>query len=108
MPTPPSTRRHGAALAAALLGFFIITLDASIVNVALPAMSRELHAGITGLQWVVDGYVLIFAALLLSAGSLSGPRAAPRTAHRRPRRNVTTQSRRPVGGFAAIGYLSST
>ena len=49
----------------------MITLDASIVNVALPAMSRELHAGITGLQWVVDGYVLAFAALLLSAGSLS-------------------------------------
>jgi EmrB/QacA subfamily drug resistance transporter len=56
---------------AALLGFFVITLDASIVNVALPAMSRSLNASISGLQWVVDGYVLAFAALLLSAGSLS-------------------------------------
>jgi len=71
MPTPPSTRRHGAALTVAMLGFFIITLDASIVNVALPAVSRDLHTGVTGLQWVVDGYVLVFAALLLSAGSLS-------------------------------------
>jgi DHA2 family methylenomycin A resistance protein-like MFS transporter len=59
------------ALTAAVLGFFVITLDASIVNVALPSMSRELGTGLTGLQWVVDGYVLIFAALLLSAGSLS-------------------------------------
>lgn len=59
------------ALVAALLGFFLVTLDASIVNVALPAMSRSLHASMTGLEWVVDGYVLVFAALLLSSGSLS-------------------------------------
>ena len=72
MPTPPPAPRDpAAALAAALLGFFVITLDASIVNVALPAMSRELRTGMTGLQWVVDGYVLVFAALLLCAGSLS-------------------------------------
>jgi EmrB/QacA subfamily drug resistance transporter len=63
--------RPAAALTAAVLGFFVITLDTSIVNVALPAMSRELRAGMTGLQWVVDGYVLIFAALQLSAGSLT-------------------------------------
>jgi EmrB/QacA subfamily drug resistance transporter len=67
----PRLPPRAAALTAALLGFFVITLDASIVNVALPAMSRNLHASMTGLQWVVDGYVLIFAALLLSAGSLS-------------------------------------
>ena len=71
---------HSAALAASFLGFFVITLDVSIVNVALPAISRDLHAGITGLQWVVDGYVLIFAALLLSAGSLSD-RIGARRAH---------------------------
>ncbi|MFF7655105.1 MFS transporter [Streptomyces sp. NPDC007983] len=61
----------GSALAAALLGFFVITLDALVVNVALPAIRTDLGGGITGLQWVVDGYTLIFAALLLSAGSLS-------------------------------------
>jgi DHA2 family methylenomycin A resistance protein-like MFS transporter len=60
-----------AALTAALLGFFVVTLDASIVNVALPSIGRDLGGGIAGLQWVVDGYVLVFAALLLSAGSLS-------------------------------------
>lgn len=61
----------GWSLAAALLGFFMVTLDAVIVNVALPDIRRELAGGITGLQWVVDGYTLLFAALLLSAGSLS-------------------------------------
>ncbi|MEU1710491.1 MFS transporter [Streptomyces sp. NPDC005706] len=60
-----------ATLAAAVLGFFVITLDATIVNVALPSIRDALGGGITGLQWVVDSYTLMFAALLLSAGSLS-------------------------------------
>src|SRR5919202_2978752 len=68
---PVSTARPGLALAAALLGFFVITLDAVVVNVALPAIRSALGGGMTGLQWVVDGYTLMFAALLLSAGSLS-------------------------------------
>jgi MFS transporter, DHA2 family, methylenomycin A resistance protein len=63
--------RSGFALAAAVLGFFVITLDAVVVNVALPSIRGELGGGITGLQWVVDGYTLMFAALLLTAGSLS-------------------------------------
>ncbi|RBY75795.1 MFS transporter [Geodermatophilus sp. TF02-6] len=60
-----------AALTAAVLGFFVVTLDAVVVNVALPSIRGELGGGITGLQWVVDGYTLMFAALLLSAGSLT-------------------------------------
>ncbi|MFT3814260.1 MAG: MFS transporter [Acidovorax sp.] len=60
-----------ATLAAALLGFFVITLDAVVVNVALPTLGRDLGAGVGGLQWVVDGYTLMFGALLLSAGALS-------------------------------------
>ncbi|MFJ4122164.1 MFS transporter [[Kitasatospora] papulosa] len=64
--------RHAkATLVAAVLGFFVITLDATIVNVALPSIRDALGGGITGLQWVVDGYTLMFAALLLSAGALS-------------------------------------
>src|SRR3954447_24164066 len=59
------------ALAAAVLGFFVVTLDAVVVNVALPAIRSGLGGGITGLQWVVDGYTLMFAALLLSSGSLA-------------------------------------
>jgi len=61
----------GFTLAAAVLGFFMITLDAVVVNVALPSIRAGLGGGITGLQWVVDGYTLMFAALLLSAGSVS-------------------------------------
>lgn len=66
-----ANRAPGWSLAAALLGFFVVTLDAVIVNVALPAIGRDLAGGISGLQWVVDGYTLMFAALLLSSGSLS-------------------------------------
>jgi len=69
--TGHGTPAAGWSLAAALLGFFMVTLDAVIVNVALPNIRQELAGGITGLQWVVDGYTLMFAALLLSAGSLS-------------------------------------
>jgi MFS transporter, DHA2 family, methylenomycin A resistance protein len=68
MPSP----RHSAnaALAASALGFFVITLDAFVVNVALPDIHKNLGGGMTDLQWVIDGYTLMFAALLLSAGSL--------------------------------------
>src|SRR5918912_1674761 len=64
---------HGPrpVLVVAVLGFFIVTLDALVVNVALPSIGSDLGGGITGLQWVVDGYTLMFAALLLSAGVLS-------------------------------------
>jgi MFS transporter, DHA2 family, methylenomycin A resistance protein len=61
----------GSTLIAALLGFFMITLDAVAVNVALPSIQRGLGGGMSGLQWVIDGYTFMFAALLLSAGSLS-------------------------------------
>jgi MFS family permease len=73
----PGGSSSGLALAAALLGFFMITLDAVVVNVALPSIRRDLGGGITGLQWVVDGYTLMFAALL-SAGSLSDRAGARR------------------------------
>lgn len=65
-----STGGVGAALAAASLGFGLIQLDVTIVNVALPHIGAELHAPIDMLQWVVDAYALVFAVLLLSAGVL--------------------------------------
>jgi DHA2 family methylenomycin A resistance protein-like MFS transporter len=65
-----------AALTAAVLGFFVITLDALVVNVALPSIQNDLGGGVTGLQWVMDGYTLMFAALLLSSGALSDRTAA--------------------------------
>ena len=48
-----------------------INLDTTIVNVALPSISTDLNAGTRSLQWIVDGYNLAFAALVLAAGSLS-------------------------------------
>src|SRR6184192_235238 len=49
----------------------IINIDVTIVNVTLPSLVRELRATTTNLQWVVDAYTLVFAALILAAGSLS-------------------------------------
>src|SRR6266699_3400825 len=58
-------------LVALLLAAFLVNLDTTLVNVALPAMERQLHATTTQLQWVIDAYNLVFAALLLTFGSLS-------------------------------------
>ena len=66
-----TTNRAGMALASALLGFFLITMDATIVNVALPSIQADLHGGATALQWIVDGYTLPFAGLLLGAGAFT-------------------------------------
>ena len=54
-----------------LLAAFVINLDTTIVNVALPTLVRELHASNTQLQWVVDAFNLLFAASVLAVGSLS-------------------------------------
>lgn len=59
------------ALAVICLSVFVISVDATIVNVALPTLSRELHADTAQLQWIVDAYTLVMSGLLLSAGSLS-------------------------------------
>jgi EmrB/QacA subfamily drug resistance transporter len=53
------------------LAALIINLDTTIVNVALPSLVRQLRATTTDLQWVVDAYNLVFAALILAAGSMS-------------------------------------
>src|SRR6202789_1888319 len=58
-------------LTALLLAAFLVNLDTTLVNVALPTLVRELGATTTQLQWVVDAYNLVFAALLLTFGSLS-------------------------------------
>jgi MFS transporter, DHA2 family, methylenomycin A resistance protein len=58
-------------LLAALLGFFMLSLDSTAVNVALPGIERTLGGSTAGLQWVIDAYTLMFAALLISAGAVS-------------------------------------
>jgi DHA2 family methylenomycin A resistance protein-like MFS transporter len=66
------------ALAAVCLGFFVIQLDVTIVNVALPAIQRDIGGTVAGLQWVVDAYTLALASVMLTAGS-----AADRTGARK-------------------------
>jgi EmrB/QacA subfamily drug resistance transporter len=62
--------RRGAIVAAVCLAAFAINIDTTIVNVALPSLTRELGAGTSDLQWIVAGYSLSFSALVLAAGSL--------------------------------------
>jgi EmrB/QacA subfamily drug resistance transporter len=62
--------RRWWALAVLCSSLLIISLDNTILNVALPALSQQLDASTSELQWIVDGYTLVFAGLLLTAGSL--------------------------------------
>ncbi|ACU75972.1 drug resistance transporter, EmrB/QacA subfamily [Catenulispora acidiphila DSM 44928] len=59
---------RGVLLAVTCLGQFMVLLDNTIVGAALPDMQRRLHTQLTGLQWIVDAYVLVVAMLLLSGG----------------------------------------
>src|SRR5438105_9657538 len=58
-------------LIAVCVAIFMLLLDITIVNVALPAIARSLHASFTDLQWVVDAYALTLATCVLNAGSLA-------------------------------------
>jgi DHA2 family methylenomycin A resistance protein-like MFS transporter len=64
-------RDRALGLAAISLGFLMITLDATIVNVALGPIGSDLGGALSTAQWIVNGYTLAFAALLLSAGALA-------------------------------------
>jgi EmrB/QacA subfamily drug resistance transporter len=66
-----AVRNKPLILVSLLLATFLINVDTTIVNVALPTLVRELHASNTQLQWVVDAFNLLFAAAVLAAGSLS-------------------------------------
>jgi EmrB/QacA subfamily drug resistance transporter len=69
--TPPelNPRRRTLILAICCMSLFIVGLDNTIVNVALPSMQRELHASVSGLQWIVAAYTLVLASLLMLSGS---------------------------------------
>jgi EmrB/QacA subfamily drug resistance transporter len=66
----PLAVRKPLVLVSLLLASFVINLDTTIVNVALPTLVRELHASTSQLEWIVDAYSLAFAALVLAAGNL--------------------------------------
>ena len=68
-PTQPYPRRWQALIVLAL-SLLVVSLDNTILNVALPTIREELDASSSQLQWIVDSYLLVFAGLLLAAGSL--------------------------------------
>src|SRR5580692_6044385 len=70
-PTTPAARRPSAtvALISVCLGFFVIQLDVTIVNVALPTIQHGIGGSLAGLQWVIDAYTLALASIMLTAGS---------------------------------------
>jgi len=67
MATRPS--RPLAVLATCCMSLFLVTMDVTIVNVALPSIRRDLHASVSALQWAIDGYTVVIASFLMLAGS---------------------------------------
>ena len=63
-------KRRWIALGFLALALLVISLDNTVLNLALPSISRDLGATLNGLQWIVDAYTLVFAALLLTVGSI--------------------------------------
>jgi MFS transporter, DHA2 family, methylenomycin A resistance protein len=71
IPSDAQVERTGLApLVAVCTGYFMVILDVTIVNVAAPAIGRDLSISLTDLQWIVDGYTIAFAGLLLLGGAL--------------------------------------
>ena len=63
--------RRWLILAVLCLSLLVLVVDNSVLNVAIPTLIRDLDAGSTDIQWMIDAYILVFAGLLLTAGSLS-------------------------------------
>jgi EmrB/QacA subfamily drug resistance transporter len=70
-PARTTYTRRWYTLGVLCLSLLVIVVDSTIVNVALPTFTRDLHASASGLQWIVDAYTLTFAALLLLAGAIA-------------------------------------
>src|SRR3954466_1662042 len=69
---PRSSRRARlGVLAICCMSIFVVSLDNTIVNVALPSIRRELGASVSQLQWIVDAYTVVLASLLVLAGSVA-------------------------------------
>jgi MFS family permease len=76
-----SHRRRQLVPAICCMSLLLVSLDNTVLNVALPSMQHELHATVAGMQWTIDAYTLVLASLLMLAGS---------TADRIGRRKVFT------------------
>jgi EmrB/QacA subfamily drug resistance transporter len=71
--------QRNVVLATCCLSLFLVTMDVTIVNVALPAIRRDLHASVGGLQWSIDGYTVVVASFLMLAGSTADRLGRKRT-----------------------------
>ncbi|MCI0636321.1 MAG: DHA2 family efflux MFS transporter permease subunit [Actinobacteria bacterium] len=94
----PNPRRW-QILAVLCISLFVIVMDNTIVNVALPTLARELGARTSGLQWIVDAYTLVFAGLLLAAGGLGD---------RFGRKGALLAGLAIFGAFSAAGAFASS
>jgi EmrB/QacA subfamily drug resistance transporter len=70
LPADGHTARRWATLAVLCVTLLLISLDTTILNVAIPSVIRSLHASSSQLQWIVDAYAVVFASLLLTLGAL--------------------------------------
>src|ERR1700744_3392287 len=68
---PGTPGRRALMLAVCCMSLFMVGLDNTIVNVGLPAIGHDLHAGVSGLQWTVAAYTIVLAALLMFSGALA-------------------------------------
>jgi len=91
--------RRWAILAVLCLSVLLALIDNTIVNVALPSISRQLHASTSDLQWIVDAYSLVFASLLLVGGSLGD---------RYGRKGALQAGLAAFAGFSAFAGLSGS
>ena len=90
----PALERKWWTLIAVCTATFMLLLDITVVNVALPDIQRSLHSTFSDLQWVVDAYSLTLAAFLLTAGVLGR--------HVRPPGGVRRRARRVLGVVARV------
>jgi EmrB/QacA subfamily drug resistance transporter len=70
-PAVPSQTHPNLILGICCMSLLLVGMDVTIVNVALPAIQHDLHATLSGLQWIVDAYTLVVASLLMFSGSIS-------------------------------------
>jgi EmrB/QacA subfamily drug resistance transporter len=78
-PADPDRAGRVRVLLICCFSLFIVGLDVTVVNVALPSIGRELDAGISGLQWTVDAYTVVMASLLMFSGSMADRLGRKRT-----------------------------
>ena len=99
MPTAPHHDRRWLLLPVLCLSVFLVVVDNTVVNVALPSFSRNLHASNSSLQWIVDAYSLPFAGLLLAGGGVGD---------RLGRKRTMQAALACFGGFSTLAAFASS